>query len=164
MQSDILRMIEMMSHQRLNLVKQFSAQSAAAFQCLDGGDVEGFVGNVQKGDALIPQIDKLTAEIEASLPRLGETDAATLRALFASGVEGTVCPQWCATLASDRVNMDKLIHNCIGMNARMEARARALTLQLQKQINHIRANHKLRNRYITRGDNASGAHINYTSR
>lgn len=164
MQSEVLRMIEMMSHQRLNLFRRFSAQSAAALQCLDDGDVEGFVGNVEKRDALIPQIDKLTAEIGAHLPLLGETDAETLRTLFASEAKDAACPQWCATLASDRANMDKLIHNCIGMNARMEARARALAGQFRKQINHIRANQKLRSRYSMPGGSASGAHIDYTSR
>jgi hypothetical protein len=163
MQIEVLRTIEAMSHQRLNLVKQFSAHSAAALQCLDGGDVEGFVENVEKGDALIPQIDKLTAEIETSLPQMGIKNAAALRTLIASGAKGAACPAWCAALASDWTNMEKLLHSCIGMNARMEARVRALSEELRKQISHIRANQKLQSRYIVQGG-ASGARINYTSK
>lgn len=164
MQNELLRTIETLSHQRLNLIRQLSGQSAAALQCLDVEDVEGFAEYIKKRDTLIHRVDELTNKLSASLAHLETKKAAVLHALLTSGAEITVCPQWCAALASDREKMDKLLHNCIGMNVRMDALARALTGQLQKQLTHIHANKKVRSRYMIHDGSTAGMHINYTSK
>jgi hypothetical protein len=160
MQSDILQKIETMSRQRLNLVKQFNALSASALQCLDGGDIDGFVTNVDASSVLTTKIDELSASIDAHVSQLGSASAATVRALFASGAENVAVPEWCASLAYDSANMKKLLRNCTALNARMDARARAVSSEIREQLNRIRMNRKINNRYAAHGATA-GMHINY---
>lgn len=163
MQSDILQKIETMSRQRLNLLKQFNALSACALQCLDGGDIDGFVQNVDACNELTQRIDELSALIDAHVSQLGGASAATVRALFASGPENVACPEWCAALAYDSANMKKLLRSCASLNARMDARARAVSSEIRDQLNRIRMNRKIHNRYAVPGAMA-GMHINYRSK
>ena len=163
MQSDILQKIETMSRQRLNLVKQFNALSACALQCLDGGDIEGFVENVDAANKLTARIDELSKTIDSNVSQLGNASAATVRALFASGAENVACPEWCAALAYDSVNTKKLLRNCASLNARMDVRARAVSSEIREQLNRIRMNRKIHNRYAMQGATA-GMHINYRSK
>ncbi len=160
MQSDILQKIELMSRQRLNLVKQFNALSACALQCLDGGDIEGFVQNVDASSALTHSIDELSASIDAHVSQLGSASAATVRALFAAGAENVACPEWCTALAYDSANMRKLLRNSASLNTRMDVRARAVSSDIREQLNRIRMNRKINNRYAMHGATA-GMHINY---
>ena len=120
-----------MSRQRLNLVKQFNALSACALQCLDGGDIDGFVENVDAANMLTHNIDELSAAIDTHVSQLGSASAATVRALFAQGAENVACPEWCAALAYDSANMKKLLRNCASLNARMDARARAVSSEIR---------------------------------
>ncbi len=163
MQSDILQKIETMSRQRLNLVKQFNALSACALQCLDGGDIDGFVQNVDATNELTNKIDELSSSIDAQVSQLGSASAATVRALFASGPENAACPEWCAALAYDSANMKKLLKNCASLNARMDSRARVVSSEIREQLNRIRMNRKINNRYAMHGATA-GMHINYRSK
>lgn len=163
MQSDILQKIETMSRQRLNLLKQFNALSACALQCLDVGDIDGFVENVEASNRLTQRIDELSAAIDAHVSQLGSASAATVRALFATGAENIACPEWCAALAYDSANMKKLLRNCASLNARMDARARAVSSEIREQLNRIRMNKKIHNRYVMPGATA-GMHINYRSK
>jgi len=163
MQSDILQKIETMSRQRLNLVKQFNALSACALQCLDGGDIDGFVQNVDAVNMLTHNIDELSAAIDKHVSQLGSASAATVRALFAQGADNAACPEWCAALAYDSANMKKLLRNCASLNARMDARARVVSSEIRDQLNRIRMNRKIHNRYAMPGATA-GMHINYRSK
>ncbi len=160
MQSDILQKIETMSRQRLNMVKQFNALSACALQCLDGGDIDGFVANVDASSAMTKSIDELSAAIDAHVAQLGNASAATVRALFASDGENVTVPEWLASLAYDTLNMKKLLKNCVTLNARMDARARAVSSEIREQLNRIRMNRKINKRYAAHGATA-GMHINY---
>jgi hypothetical protein len=132
MQSDILQKVETMSRQRLNLVKQFNALSASALQCLDNGDIVGFVQNVDASNALTHVIGELTTAIDAHVSQLGSASAATVRALFASGAENVVCPEWCTSLAYDSTNMKKLLRNCASLNARMDRAPRAVSSEIRE--------------------------------
>ena len=160
MQSDILQKIETMSRQRLNMIKQFSALSASALQCLDGGDVEEFAHSVEASGALIQRIDDLSATMEAHVSQLGSASAATVRAVFASGEESAAYPEWCASLAYDSANMKKILKNCATLNGKMEARARVVSSEIRDQLNRIRMNRKILNRYGAHSATA-GMHINY---
>jgi predicted RNA-binding protein with PIN domain len=118
---------------------------------------------VDGANQLTQRIDELSATIDSSVSQLGSASAATVRALFATGAENVACPEWCAALAYDSANMKKLLRNCASLNARMDARARAVSSEIREQLNRIRMNRKIHNRYQTHGATA-GMHINYRSK
>lgn len=159
---EALRDLESLSRRRLNLARQYSALSAAALLCLESGDIDGFLAYADERAAHTARIDEATAAMEKGIARLGPFYASVVRMILTPGRKAAACPQWCQTLASDQAMLAKLLSNCLSMNARMEAHARAHTEQMREQHTRAHANRKLRSRYGTYAE--PGTRIKYTSK
>jgi hypothetical protein len=159
--ADALRDLEDLSRLRLNIARQYSALTAAALQCLEDGDIEGFLARADKRAALTSRIDEATAAMETGMARLGPFYAAIARRMLAPGRKAA-CPAWCRALSSDQATLTKLLSNCLSMNARMETHTRALTAQMREQHTRAHAGRKLRSLYGAYAQ--PGALINYTSK
>lgn len=146
-----LKALETLSHERLKQAERLVALSTEALELLDGDNAETFADNIEAGDAVIAEIDRLSAAIEGGTARLGGKDAATVRALLQSGEEGIPCPAWCARLLSDHIALVRLLRDCQRLNTRMELGARAVSEEAQNQLNGIRMNRKIAKRYIVPG-------------
>ncbi|MGJ4849478.1 hypothetical protein ACH6CV_04435 [Bacillota bacterium Meth-B3] len=154
-----LKALEALSHERLTQTRRLAALSAEALGHLDEENSEAFADNIEAGNAVIAQIDRLSAAMEEGVGRLNGKDAAIVRALLQSGEADIRCPDWCAQLLSDHIALVRLLRDCQSLNARMESGARVISENAQHHLNGIRMNRKIVKRYAAPGP-TSGTRIN----
>jgi hypothetical protein len=157
--SEALQELHVLVQQRFSLLKTYPVLSVEAMECLGSDDVDGFSLKLDERARLTEQVDQTNAKIDEALQLLDEESGALVKSLLRFDFTSFPCPDWGKGIARGLLDTQKLLQNCALLDARLNARAKALGDQIRAQLGRTRAQRKIDNSYSIQAAAASGVHI-----
>ena len=158
-QSEALQELHVLVQQRFGLLKTYPILSVEAMECLDSGDVDGFSKKLDERAQLTEQVDLINAKLGDAAQLLDEGSRAILASFLKFDFTSFPCPDWGKGIARGLLDTQKLLQNCALLDARLNARAKALDDQIRAQLDRTRAQRKIDSSYAIQAAAASGVHI-----
>ena len=153
-QAHLLHFIEDLLQKRLEVLKSYPVLSVEALHCLEKEDVQGFTQKLEERDALARKVDTLNAQLNETIAKLDEDKRSFIAQLTSSGMSGTIeqnRPEWGESIARSMERTQKVLHNCVHFDARLNDCAQSLKSTLQKQLEHAQAQRKINATYLKQG-------------
>lgn len=158
-QSEALQELQDLIQQRFGLLKNYPIFSVEAMEYLDNSNVEEFSNKLDERARLVEQVDAVNARIEAAARLLDEESGAIIKRLLQFDFQSFPCPDWGKGIARGLMDTQKLLANCVLLDARLHARAKELGAQIHAQLSRTRAQRKIDSSYAIQAAAASGVHI-----
>jgi hypothetical protein len=163
-QAEVLKSLEDQLNRRFELLKLYPVLSTQAMQCLENSDAEGFDKKLGERGLLTEKMDAAGIQINALVSRLDKETGTIIRSLLKPGSQNKDCPGWGANIARSVERTDKLLQSCALFDEKLLSRAKALHMEIQDKLGHIRAQHKINTAYYDKNIIPSGTHIHFSSK
>lgn len=165
--AETIKCIENLLLARLECLKHYPVLSTEAMHSLESGDVEGFGKKLDERAQLTAKVDEISAQIDNLVSQLDESCGAYVVRLIKPGISGIQpqgTPQWCTAVAHSMERTFKLLHNCALFDARLTSCAKDAQAEIQKQLNHVRAQRKINASYSGQNTASQSARNRFTSK
>jgi hypothetical protein len=163
-QAEVLKSLEDMLLDRLELLKLYPVLSAQAMQCLEKSDTEGFDKKLNERGLLTEKMDAVSAQIDTLVSRLDKDSGTLIKSLIKAGVQNKDCPVWGANIARSVERTYKLLQSCALFDEKLLSCAKALQMEIHDNLGHIRAQRKINAAYYDQNVTPNGAHIHFSSK
>lgn len=163
-QAEVLKSLEDMLLDRLELLKLYPVLSAQAMQCLEKSDTEGFDKKLNERGLLTEKMDAVGAQIDTLVSQLDKDSGALIISLIKVRAQNKECPVWGANIARSVERTYKLLQSCALFDEKLLSSAKALHMENQSQIIRIRAQRKINAAYYDQNVAPNGVHIHFSSK
>ena len=163
-QADNLKSLEDLLSERLELLKLYPVLSTQAMQCLEKSDAEGLDLKLNERGLLTEKIDIVGTKINTLVSRLDKESGSVIISLLKPGVQDKDFPGWGVNIARSVERTYKLLQSCALFDEKLLSRAKALHLEIQDQLGHIRAQRKINTAYYDQNTITPGTHIHFSSK
>lgn len=163
-QAEVLKSLEDLLAERLELLKLYPVLSTQAMQCLEKSDAEGFDAKLNERGLLTEKLDAAGIQINALVSRLDKESGDIIISLLKPEIQNKDCPGWGKNIARSVERTYKLLQSCALFDEKLLSRAKALHMEIQDKLGHIRAQRKINSAYYDQNAIPSGTHIHFSSK
>ncbi len=163
-QAESLKILEELLSKRLELLKLYPVLSAQAMLCLEKSDAEGFAQKLNERGLLTEKMDAAGVQIDTLVSQLDKDSSSMIISLMKPGTQSKDCPGWGTNIVRSIERTFKLLQSCALFDEKLLSRAKALHMEIQDKLSHIRVQRKINTAYQDQNTTPTGTHIHFSSK